>query len=401
MSDGFGIYVHIPFCRRKCGYCDFHSIPLTQTSQDTVNRTIDQVRAEIAAHTSLVEAIGADLDQVKLPDVTSIYIGGGTPSAVPAAGIRAIISDVMKSFQMADEVEVTVEVNPDTASQDWLQTVFDAGANRISIGAQSMDETVLHTLGRPHGPGDVEDTVKAARAVGFAHLSLDLIYGAPEESLESWEQTVEAALRVQPEHFSVYGLTLSPEAPMAAELGCRHGSIREWEVASEDSLAAKHDLAVTKLEAAGYPRYELCSYGVEGHRSRHNMNYWAQGGYLGFGPGAHSHLPAKVTGLAGAMRWCDGRSVDQYSEGAGNQIADMDVVQGAAARTEMVCLALRMKEGLDMSTYRARFGSDFVDDFSGPYAQLSEDQLLVTFGDRVRLSAEGWLLADHVMAQFI
>ena len=401
MSDGFGIYVHIPFCRRKCGYCDFQSVPLSQTGQSTVPRTIDQLCAEIAAHRSLVEAIGVDLGKVRLPEVTSIYIGGGTPSVVPSSGIQSIISAVRKSFILVDGVEVTVEVNPETASQDWLQVVFDAGANRISIGVQSMDDGVLDTLGRPHGASDVENAVKVARAVGFEHLSLDLIYGAPEETLESWEQTIDAALRLEPEHYSVYGLTLSTDVPMGAELGCRHGSIGAWEVANEDTLLAKHDLAGRRLEAAGYPRYELCSYGSEGHRSRHNLNYWAQGGYLGFGPGAHSHLPSGITGLEGARRWCDGRSVEEYAAGTGSQIADMDVVSGVAAQSEMVFLALRMKEGLDLIEYRARFNSEFSDDFSKPYSRLVEEQLLTADNGRVYLTAEGWPLADHVMGQFI
>jgi len=401
MSDGFGIYVHIPFCRRKCGYCDFRSVPLTQTSQSSVLRTIDQVCDEIAAPASLAEALGADLDKMKLPKVTSIYIGGGTPSVVPSSCIASIISAVRESFSLADGVEVTVEVNPETASLDWLQGVHSAGANRISIGAQSMDDSVLEVLGRPHGTSDTETAVNVAREVGFEHLSLDLIYGAPEETVESWEQTIDAALRLKPEHFSVYGLTLSAKVPMGAELGCRHGSIGAWEIATEDSLLAKHDLAARKLEAAGYPRYELCSYGSEGHRSRHNLNYWAQGGYLGFGPGAHSHLPAKITGLQGARRWCDGRSVDEYVDGAGSRIADMDVIDGVAAQSEMVFLALRMKDGLNTGEYKARFGSEFQDDFREPYAMLLREQLLTFENGRVLLSAEGWNVADFVMSQFI
>ncbi|MFT3855021.1 MAG: radical SAM family heme chaperone HemW [Ilumatobacteraceae bacterium] len=274
MSDEFGVYIHIPFCVRRCEYCSF----ATWTDRDHL----------IGEY---LEALRRDITSAQLPPATSVFVGGGTPTRVPAEGLGAVLDAVV----LADGAEVTVECNPDDVTVAMLRTYASQGVNRVSIGVQSMDAGVLGALGRWHVPDNVVRAVDAVVAAGIPTFNVDLIYGAAGESLDSWEATVRAALALGVPHVSAYALTVEPGTPLAA---------RPERHPDDDDLADKYELADDVLTAAGLANYEVSNWARPGHECRHNRLYWAQGDYRGFGSAAHSHRVGR--------RWWNVRTPERY-----------------------------------------------------------------------------------------
>jgi oxygen-independent coproporphyrinogen-3 oxidase len=345
VTGPFGVYIHIPFCRHRCDYCAF----ATWTDRDHL---IDEY----------LDALRRDIERAELPPATSVFVGGGTPTRVPAADLASVLA----AIPLAAGAEVTVECNPDDVTVEMMRAYAGGGVNRISLGVQSMVPSVLAALGRTHMPANVDSAVEAVRAAGIPTFNLDIIYGGSGESLDDWRATLEGALDLRPPHVSAYALTIEAGTPLAEDPS-RHPD--------DDDLADKYELADDLLTAAGLKNYEVSNWAVPGHECRHNVLYWQQGDYRGFGSAAHSHHDGH--------RWWNVRTPERYAaavlagestEAAGENLDD------ETRRIEGLQLALRMKDGV-------------------PSAALDPDGLeglIVTDGDRVRLTRTGRLLANEV-----
>jgi putative oxygen-independent coproporphyrinogen III oxidase len=350
VSDPFGVYVHIPFCAKRCDYCAF----ATWTDRHHLQ-------------SSYLAALRTDIERsVQRPATTmfasSIFVGGGTPTLVDAAGLGAVIASIPR----VDGAEVTVECNPDDVTVELLETYRAAGVNRVSIGVQSMEPAVLAALGRWHQPDNVVRAVAAVREVGIPTWNVDLIYGGAGETLAQWEHTVRAAIELEPPHVSAYALTVEAGTPLAAQPE-RHPD--------DDDLADKYELVDELLSAAGRENYEVSNWSLPGHESQHNRLYWLQGNYLGFGSAAHSHQDGR--------RWWNVRTPERY-------IAAVDAGESTEASGESLDAETRRAEGLQLAV-RMREGvpADAID------IDGLED-LVISDGTRVRLSRRGRLLANEV-----
>jgi putative oxygen-independent coproporphyrinogen III oxidase len=337
----FGVYLHIPFCARRCDYCAF----ATWTD-----------RAHLVG--DYLAACRAEIERADLPPATSIFVGGGTPSLVPPAGLVEVLS----AIPTADGAEVTVECNPDTVTAELVRTYRDGGVTRLSFGVQSMVPHVLAALGRTHDPDNVRVAVDLARDAGFDTFNLDLIYGGAGESLDDWRRTLDAVLALDPPHLSAYALTVEPGTPLAADAG-RHPD--------DDHQADAYLLADALLGGAGLRWYEISNWARPGHECRHNLLYWQQGDYRGIGCAAHSH--------AAGRRWWNVRTPERYiaaiSEGRSPEAAGERVDDPAL---EGLQLALRTRQGVPAGALPAL------------------DGLVDVLGDRAVLTPTGRLLANEV-----
>jgi putative oxygen-independent coproporphyrinogen III oxidase len=342
----FGVYVHLPFCRRRCDYCAF----ATWTDRDgLMDDYADGCRREIASS--------------ELPPAGSVFFGGGTPSRLPAPLLVSILAVIPRR----PGAEVTVECNPETVTPDLLDCYRAAGVNRLSFGVQSLAPHVLAALGREHDPATVARAVGWARTLGFDAINLDLIFGAAGESLADWSLTLDGALALEPEHVSAYALTVEAGTPLAADS-------RRWP--DDDDQADKYLLADARLSAAGFQWYEISNWARPGQECRHNQLYWAQGDYRGIGCAAHSH--------AAGRRWWNVRTPERYLDllGSGRSpLGGEEVLDAGTRRMEALQLALRTREGVP---------------FSALTAVPALDDLVTRVADRAILTPRGRLLANEV-----
>jgi oxygen-independent coproporphyrinogen-3 oxidase len=340
--------VHVPFCARRCDYCAF----ATWTDR---SHLIDPYLAAVVTDVERAVAAG-------MPAVTSVFFGGGTPSLVPAEGLMRVLA----ALPLAPGAEVTVECNPDTVTAALVDCYRAAGVNRLSFGVQSMVPHVLAALGRTHDPANVRHAVALARDAGFETFNVDLIYGAAGETLADWRRTVEEALALEPPHVSAYGLTVEPGTPLADD-PARHPD--------DDRQAAEYELADELLAGAGLANYEISNWARPGHECRHNLLYWSQGDYLGFGCAAHSHRSGR--------RWWNVRTPERY-------VAAVEAGESAEAAGETLDAETRRVEGLQLSL-RTRAGV--------PVEALDVDALdglVEVDGERAVLTRAGRLLANEI-----
>ena len=345
MTNPFGVYVHIPFCARRCGYCAF----ATWTDRGHLQR-------------QYLAALRIDIERAGLPPVTSVFVGGGTPTLVDPNGLVHVLA----AIPTVQGAEVTVECNPDDVTAEMMHIFRAGGVNRISMGVQSMVPHVLAALDRGHSPENVERAVAAVRAAGIERFNLDLIYGAAGESLDDWRTTVEAAVALGPTHVSAYALTIEAGTPLAE---------RPELHPDDDDLADKYELADDLLTAAGLPNYEVSNWAQPGHECHHNVLYWQQGDYRGFGSAAHSH--------AAGRRWWNLRTPERYLaavEAEETTEASGESLDVETRRVEGLQLALRMRDGVPVEALDAE----------------GLDDLVEGDGVRVRLTRRGRLLANEV-----
>jgi len=345
MTTPFGVYLHIPFCSRRCDYCAF----ATWTDRHHLQQ-------------QYMQALLADVVAADLPPVTSVFVGGGTPTLVDPR----LLAAVLRAVPTAAGAEVTVECNPDDVEEGLLDVFVAAGVNRVSIGVQSMVPHVLASLGRSHLPQNVQRAVAAVRSVGLPTFNLDLIYGAAGESLEDWRVTLEQAIELGPPHVSAYALTVEAGTPLFDEPQ-RHPD--------DDDLADKYELADDLLTASGRDNYEVSNWARPGHECRHNILYWQQGDYRGFGSAAHSHRSGR--------RWWNLRTPERYiaavETGSSTEAAG-ETLDHETRRVEGLQLALRMRDGVPAEAI----------DADGLEGLVQHD------GVRVRLTRAGRLLANEV-----
>jgi oxygen-independent coproporphyrinogen-3 oxidase len=372
-----GLYLHFPFCARKCLYCDFPSY----AGQD------DQMAAYI-------EALSREIAAAPRLRVRSIFLGGGTPSYMPGPWMARVMAQVFDHFDVAPDAEVTMEANPgnerltDAAAVEAWRAYRAMGINRVSLGVQSFDAHVLQALGRIHSPQDACDAVKAVRAAGFQRVSIDLMYGLPGQTTDVWRDTLRQAVALDLPHLSVYSLIVEPHTPFEAQ--ARAGRLALPPEDEEREMAA---IAVEVLEAAGYQAYEVSNWARPGETSRHNEIYWRNEPWLGLGSGAHSYLDRR--------RWANPATIPAYLSGGPTQPpAEPQSLQEEQEETMFMGLRL-LREGVEDARFRARFGVGLVDRYGPVIASLRGRGLLDWDGERLRLSAAGVPLANEVFADFL
>jgi oxygen-independent coproporphyrinogen-3 oxidase len=366
----FGVYVHVPFCRVRCGYCDFNTYTATElgggASQDSY---ADTAIREIELEADVLP--GA-------PAVETVFFGGGTPTLLPAADLVRVLDAIRRRFGLTDDVEVTTEANPDSVTPESLAELRAGGFTRISFGMQSAVPSVLAVLDRTHDPERVPQVVAWAREAGFDQLSLDLIYGTPGETLADWRRSVVAALACEPDHVSAYSLIVEDGTALARQV--RSGALP---MPDEDDLADKYLLADELLGAAGFGWYEVSNWATDAAaRCRHNELYWTSQNWLGIGPGAHAHV--------GGVRWWNVKHPTAYAArlAAGTSPAyAREVRDEETRRTERVLLEIRLREGLPLDVLPDPLRAQPV----------VADGLAVVEDDHLVLTLRGRLLADAVV----
>jgi putative oxygen-independent coproporphyrinogen III oxidase len=372
----FGVYVHVPFCRTRCGYCDFNTYTATELGGG----------ASQAAYPGLVHR-EIDLAARALPrgkaTVSTVFFGGGTPTLLAPAQLGGILKKIDDAFGLAGDAEVTVEANPETVGAATLRQLRSQGVTRVSFGMQSSEAHVLRVLDRQHEPGRPQRCVRWAREAGFEHVSLDLIYGTPGESDEDWRRSLAAALDAGPDHISAYALTVEEGTRLAARV--RRGELRPPD---DDVLADRYLIADEMLSAAGLTWYEISNWAAgETARCRHNMLYWTGGDWWGFGPGAHSHV--------GGTRWWNVRHPSAYASrlAAGQSPAQArEVLTDAMRRMEEIMLRVRLAEGAPLSL----LSGAARDHAERAVASALADPAAFA-GGRLVLTRQGRLLADAVV----
>lgn len=350
-----GLYIHIPFCRSKCLYCDFCSFP---------HRNSDDFVAYVDA---LCRDLQTRAEECALYTVDTVYFGGGTPTLLPSALLVKILETVFCSYHIASDAEITLECNPATADRNAFSTLFHAGFRRISIGLQSAHEAELRTLGRLHSFADFERTFYDAREAGFANISADVMFGLPHQSTESYLQTIERLCSLSPEHISAYGLTVEDGTPFE-KMGDR------LLLPNEEETRKMYFEGIRVLAAHGYEQYEISNFSRRGYRSRHNLKYWNCEEYLGFGPAAYSDFGGKRFGNSRDLKaYTDGRSI----------LAESESPSFEERVNEYVMLRLRLTDGIDRTAFETRFGQNFDQRFGKALARYQ------TFG-LVKQTACGW-----------
>jgi oxygen-independent coproporphyrinogen-3 oxidase len=373
---GLGVYVHVPFCRVRCGYCDFNTYTAAELGPGVSRQTYaDQAIAEIGlARRVLGETRPVD----------TVFFGGGTPTLLPAADLTRIVAAIRDQLGLAPDAEVTTEANPDSVTPADLDTLRAGGFTRLSFGMQSSVPHVLATLDRTHDPANVPRVVAAARAAGFEQLSLDLIYGTPGESMADWARSLEDALACEPDHVSAYSLIVEDGTALARRV--RRG---ELPMPDEDDLADKYLAADERLRAAGFGWYEVSNWATSpAQRCRHNLLYWRGGDWWGVGPGAHSHV--------GGVRWWNVKHPAAYADRIGAGVSPAHARETLTAddrHVEQVLLELRLSDGLALAA-RDDAGRDAV-------PEQVERGLVTVAGDRLVLTDVGRLLADGVVRDLL
>lgn len=330
------LYIHIPWCLKKCPYCDFASRPLTGTIPET------------AYCAALLADLTEEIERLAQPrPVTSIFFGGGTPSLLSGALIERLMAGIRDRIALASDAEVTLEANPGAADAGRFAAYSAAGVNRLSIGVQSLSVRQLRRLGRIHDPDQARNAVTAARAAGFKNINLDLMYGLPTQTAEECEADITTALAMAPEHLSYYQLTLEPGTPLYLD---------RPPLPNEDLIAERHADAVARLAAAGYTQYETSAFALPGRRCRHNLNYWEFGDYLGIGAGAHGKLSIRLPGRV--ERRVKHTNPDEYLAAirTGDFIESQERLSEADLALDFLINALRLHEGFPVELFERRTG---------------------------------------------
>jgi oxygen-independent coproporphyrinogen-3 oxidase len=374
-----GIYIHIPFCRSRCSYCDFAT---GIYNVDAAERYVTSVAGEIDSYTETSTPAHVD----------AIYFGGGTPSLLTSDQLKLLLDAVHRRFQVAKDVEVTLEMNPGTVTEETLAAFRRLGVNRASFGAQTFNDYELARLGRSHTAQQTRETFRQLRTTGFDNVSFDLIAGLPGQTVEDWQRNIDEALSMRPEHLSFYLLEVHEGTPLASHI--RTG----LQPTPDEELAAEmYELMLDQASAAGYIHYEISNLSLPGYESRHNTKYWTGAPYFGFGCSAHSY-----DGVA--KRWANERSVNSYIElveGDSSPISESHELSEGERKAEAIFLGLRMMEGINSTEYLATFGVDLYRQHKFDLESFRAAGLVVVDGPLIRLTRSGALVSNEVFTALI
>ncbi len=375
--SAFGIYVHWPFCAKKCPYCDFNSHVRERYDDGRWARGIARELAAVAA-----------LQGGGRPDVTSVFFGGGTPSLMRGAAVGAVLDAIAGLWRVAPDAEITLEANPNSVEQGRFADYRAAGVNRVSVGVQALDGAALKALGRLHGAEEAKAAVRLAQGI-FERVSFDLIYARPGQTVSAWAAELKEALSFGTEHLSVYQLTIEPGTAYATLL--RRGELR---IPDEDLAADLFEATQEICEAAGLPAYEVSNHAKPGAESRHNLTYWRYGDYAGVGPGAHGRLTLAERRLATQAERLPEKWLDLLEQ-TGSSLALTEIAPAEAAR-EHLLMALRLREGLDLAGYRARWGTA---PSGSRIAALVRENLASLDGDHLAATPRGRLVLNSLIRE--
>ncbi len=391
IKDQVAVYIHVPFCQQRCSYCDFNIYAGMRSLYVPYAQAVAEEIAVTAARVGRVSA-------------PSIYIGGGTPSLLPAELIGGLLSTVRTFFDVAEKAEVTMEVNPrgkkqEGGGKEYFAQLHALGINRISLGVQSSHEDELHLLRRWHSFQDAVDTYEAARQAGFDKVNVDVIYGLPDQPIEKWRATLERVLDLEPDHISAYSLQV--EERTAIFKWVRQGRVP---APDDEVVAAMYELAEERLAQAGFEHYEISNWARKGRgeapldfRSRHNLVYWHNEPYFGFGCGAHSSLNGK--------RYSNVLHPREYIQRigqTGEAVIEAEEINRALEMGETMMLGLRLiQEGIERARFRDRFGVELDEVYGRTIARLIEQGLLESNAERIQLTPRGRLLGNRVFVEFL
>ena len=372
-GTAFGIYVHVPFCATRCGYCDFNTYTPSELGDSTPDGWLAALRTELALAADRVGGVAVD----------TVFVGGGTPSLLGAARLAEVLDGIRNNFTLAADAEITTEANPESTTPEFFGDIRAAGYTRVSLGMQSSSARVLATLDRTHTPGRAMAAAREARDAGFTHVSIDLIYGTPGESDDDLLASVDAALAARVDHVSAYALVVEEGTALARRV--RRGELPRPD---DDVLARRYELIDRRLSAAGLRWYEVSNWSVPGGQCRHNLGYWNGGQWWGAGPGAH--------GFLGDVRWWNVKHPKAYAEKLGGgavAIAGFEQLDAHARHLEDVMLGIRLRSGLAVAALTATERERA--------AQAVADGTVIADGDRLVLTDRGRLLVDAVVRDLL
>lgn len=384
MPQELSIYLHIPFCVRKCAYCDFLSFPAEDETQRAYVRTLAKE----------VRACPCETDAY---EIVSVFIGGGTPSILPGVEIEKLLAAVRAHFLVRTDAEITIEANPGTLTADKLAAYRRAGVNRLSIGLQSAHDDELRLLGRIHTFAQFQESYRLAREAGFANISVDLMSGLPGQSLDSWEDTLGIVTALAPQHISAYSLIIEEGTPFyeqyhAEDMRRAKGGQTQM-LPDEETERSMYTWTGRYLQKKGYGQYEISNYSRPGFESRHNIGYWIRRPYLGFGLGASSFFQEK--------RWKNTEDMRQYLSKNAQDVASIETLTREDAIDEQMFLGLRMRSGVCKRTFSERFGCEIQELFGEEIAQLKKEGLLEETDEAIRLTDEGILVSNYCIEMFL
>ena len=388
MKKEFGLYIHIPFCRQKCFYCDF---PSFAGREKKIDRYLQALEQEFALLRQRVHSKDNARDTERKFAPRTIYIGGGTPTALSAHQMKKLLKIVQKDVVVAEVEEFTVEMNPGTVDREKLWLLQQAGVNRLSVGVQSFDDNCLKKIGRIHTAQEAVDTIELAHNLGFDNISLDLIYGLPQQDIEILTKSVERALTLPVQHISIYGLQLEEGTAFH-----RMEALGKLQLPADALVEAMHDYIVEKLPEAGYQRYEISNYALPGYESKHNLSYWQDVDYLGLGSGAHSYWQG--------TRYENPRSIDDYISAleAGRLPATLEEQVDRQAHMEEFCfLGLRTAAGIDKNLFQQKFAVDLLTVYGRTIEKLVAQDLLQHTAKGIALTPLGMKYGNQVFGEFL
>jgi len=376
VSHSIVLYIHVPFCIRKCNYCSFVSYRYTE---ENVSAYLSAIKKELSWR--------ANRERVR-----SIYFGGGTPSLLSAEYIGGVMSTIRSSFVVDESAEITIEANPGTVNTAYLKALKELGINRLSLGVQSMNDSELELLDRIHTAAEAREAVKLARISGFANLSLDLIYGLPGQTLRAWQNTLDKVIEMKPDHLSLYSLSLEPETTMWKSI--KEKSIPDID---PDVSADQYEYAEDLLSTHNYRHYEISNWARQGMECRHNIAYWQNSPYLGAGVAAHSHL--------NGHRLANTSGIDKYLAAFSDNLLPVPELDEELSQelqlAETVILGLRLCKGIQVDDIQKRFGIDMLEHYKQQITELVEFGLLECVDGRILLTRRGRLLSNEVFLRFL
>lgn len=365
------LYVHVPFCRAKCAYCDFYSTPRSELMEAYVTAVANEYASRAMSDF--------------VPD--TLYVGGGTPSSLPLSLLDGLLSSLWLPQTLR---EATIEANPEDVTREWAVHIADATPfTRVSMGVQTFDDAQLHFIGRRHTASEAELAVQTLREAGITDLSLDLIYGLPGQSLESWKRSLDMMLRIRPQHISAYLLSYEPRTRLGAMLST--GKVSE---ADERLIEQMYSYLCDATREAGYEHYEISNFALPGRRAIHNSGYWHGIPYLGLGPGAHSYYAG--------MRGSTPSDLKEYIAKEGIGIYEVEGESDASKFNDLIITGLRTSDGIDVAEIAGRFAPEIIADFASALPRLTESgDLSVTDTGRIRIPENKWLMSNAILLDLI
>ena len=371
----YSLYIHIPFCKRKCAYCDFTSYA---GRDEFIPEYIEALKFELEYYSSLY----------KRPAVRTIFIGGGTPTLLSDEQLSSLFTSIKNDFDVENKAEITIEANPGTVTKEKLNSLIIAGVNRLSLGAQTFNNSLLKKIGRIHNEHEINDAFNMARDAGFRNINLDLIFALPGENMKDWQESLAKAVKLKPEHISTYNLQIEEDTPLHKEK-LESG----LNLPDEDMELEMYKYAIKYLKDNGYSQYEISNFAKPGFECEHNKTYWTLKEYIGVGAGAHSFINNSRIGNT--------LYLDKYLT------RDMKVIKTEHANTkkenmqEMVFLGLRLIKGFNLEDFTNKFGISMREIYRKELAELTEDGLIEINGKNIKLTENGLFLANEVFKKFL